>query len=407
MALGEKQSTWRPAELLRELAAILDGDLAMPAAELVGQLEGLTEVVTRELLVDLSPPIEVGAVLRRDGRPITESAIGRVLTTPVILAEEQRIAAWVQQRLGQPATSNPASLAPVLGDLDHAQLELAAAVAGDSPLVLAIGPAGTGKTTALKPAVAQLHAEQRVVFGVAPSAAAAQVLTAETGLAADTVDKLLTEHQRSRGPRPAYDLPGATVIVDEAAMVSTPRLAQLAALADLRGWRVALVGDPLQFSAVGRGGMFAHLVDQHGAIELGRVHRFANEWERDASRLRRGDLDVLDLYADHRRILKGPADELQQRMVAAWHRGRQRGEDVLMTAPTNDSVLALNRAAQDMRMRAVSSIRNARSTRVGIGCMSAMRSSPGATTETSPPTAATRCTTATYGSSSNCIATGR
>jgi ATP-dependent exoDNAse (exonuclease V) alpha subunit len=87
-----------------------------------------------------------------------------------------------------------------------------------------------------------------------------------------------------------------------------------------------LVGDPLQFSAVGRGGMFAHLVNEHGAIELGRVHRFSNEWERDASlRLRRGDIEVLDLYSEHRRIVEGPSDELQERMVAAWHRARQRG----------------------------------------------------------------------------------
>ena len=352
-ALGDKQSTWRPAELLRELAANVDGDIAMPAAELVGRLEHLTDAIVHDLLVDLSPPIVEGAVLRRDGRPITESAIGRVLTTPAILAEEHQIAAWAQQRLSEPAPAPPVRLAPVLNCLDHAQLELAAAVAGDAPLVLAVGPAGTGKTTALKPAVAQLHVEGRAVFAVAPSAAAAQVLASETGLRADTLDKLLVEHQRVGGPRPPYVLPpGTTVIVDEAGMLGTPKLAQLSALADIRQWRVVLVGDPLQFSAVGRGGMFAHLVDEHGAIELGRVHRFTSEWERDASlRLRRGDIDVIDLYAEHHRIVEGPADALQERMVAAWHRARQRGEDVLMTAPTNDSVLALNRAAQDVRLR--------------------------------------------------------
>ncbi|MEO8697111.1 MAG: MobF family relaxase, partial [Acidimicrobiales bacterium] len=353
VALGDKQSTWRPAELLRELAANVDSDLAMRATELVEQLEVLTEAITRDLLIDLSPPVVEGAVLRRDGRPITESVIDHVLTAPSILAEEQRIAAWAQQRLSQPATDKPAVLAPVLTSLDHAQLELAAGVAGDAPLVLAVGPAGTGKTTALKPAIAQLAVEGRAVFAVAPSAAAAQVLALETGLRADTVDKLLVEHQRVRGPRPPYALPiGTTIILDEAGMISTPKLAQLATLADARQWRVVLVGDPLQFSAVGRGGMFAHLVDEHGAIELGRVHRFTNDWERDASlRLRRGDLDVIDLYAKHRRILDGPADELQERMVAAWHRARQRGEDVLMTAPTNDTVLVLNRAAQDVRIR--------------------------------------------------------
>ena len=58
------------------------------------------------------------------------------------------------------------------------------------------------------------------VFGVAPSANAAEVLAGETGLVTDTLDKLLIEHRLPRGPRPQFDLPvGTTVIVDEAGMV--------------------------------------------------------------------------------------------------------------------------------------------------------------------------------------------
>ena len=80
-------------------------------------------------------------------------------------------------------------------------------------------------------------------------------------------------------------------------MMPTAKLAELADLADVKGWRVALVGDPLQFSAVGRGGMFGLLVNTFGAIELDSVHRFNNEWEREASlRSRRGDVDVADVY---------------------------------------------------------------------------------------------------------------
>jgi ATP-dependent exoDNAse (exonuclease V) alpha subunit len=71
-----------------------------------------------------------------------------------------------------------------------------------------------------------------VVFGVAPSAIAAAVLGEETGLSADTIDKLLPSTARA-APIPAFDLPvGATVIVDEAGMLSTPKLAELARLAD-------------------------------------------------------------------------------------------------------------------------------------------------------------------------------
>jgi len=41
--------------------------------------------------------------------------------------------------------------------------------------------------------------------------------------------------------------------------------------------------------------MFAHLVDTGQVIELDRIHRFTQPWERDASlRLRDGDPAVLD-----------------------------------------------------------------------------------------------------------------
>ena len=68
-----------------------------------------------------------------------------------------------------------------------------------APLELIVGPAGSGKTTALAPAVAYLQERGQVVFGVAPTAAAAEVLATETTMPADTLDKLLYEHSRPTG----------------------------------------------------------------------------------------------------------------------------------------------------------------------------------------------------------------
>lgn len=235
---------------------------------------------------------------------MSESVIDRVLTTPEILAEEEALVAWAEVRLARGGSDGAAP--SVAGDVELTgpQRQLAAAVAGTGELTMAVGPAGTGKTTALAPAVEQLRADGRAVSGVAPSATAAEVLAVGTGVDADTLDKLLVEHRLHRPPDHRFDLPvGATVIVDEAAMVPTGRLAELAHLAERQGWRVALIGDPLQFSAVGRGGMFSHLVESCGAIELDRVQRFANDWERAASlRLRRGDTSVVELYGDHGRL---------------------------------------------------------------------------------------------------------
>ena len=352
-AMAEAQSAWRPAELVRELAAAVPTDVTAPAHDLVPWLDDVADEVIAERLVDLSRPIPDGVRLRHDGRPITESVADRVLTTPEILAQEERLIAWAERRLGAGGADVALDPAEGIELLSGPQREVAGALAGTRDLVPVVGPAGTGKTTAVAPAVEQLRADGRAVFGVAPSAAAAEVLATDAGLASDTLDKLLIEHRLDRPPDHRYDLPaGSTVVVDEAAMVSTPKLAELADLADQRGWRLALVGDPLQFSAVGRSGMFGHLIDCYGAIELDRVHRFANDWERDASlRLRRGDTEVLDLYDEHGRIHGGTRRQMEQAVVAAWWEARAGGDSVAMMAPTNEIVVDLNGRAQALRVR--------------------------------------------------------
>lgn len=350
-ALSDKQSTWRVAELVRELAAAVPTDVAMPAEALDRWLDDLADEIVLTRMVDLSRPVPANTPQRRDGRPITEGAVDRHLTTPEILAQEERLLALAERRTSTPGEDHQVSNAD---DLTPAQRALATAVAGDRPLVLGVGPAGTGKTAALRPAVDQLRREGRAVFGVAPSATAAEVLSVDSGVHADTIDKLLIEHRLDRPPDHLYDLPpGATVLVDEAAMVSTQRLAELFELAERRAWRLVLVGDPLQFPAVGRSGMFGHLVDTFDAIELGRVHRFTDPWEATASlRLRRGDVTVVEEYEERGRLHGGTERRMRHAAVRAWWEATERGESACLTAPTNAAVVALNNEAQWRRIDA-------------------------------------------------------
>ncbi len=353
-AMSEKQSTWRPTQLHRELAAVVPTDTAATAEQLVGWLDRVVDEIASTRCVDVSKPIPPNSLLRRDGRPITESVADRALTTQVILDQEQSLIDWVDRRLVHDGPDDPTAVARSPRALDVGQAAAASAIAGDADLVLVVGPAGTGKTTALAPAVAQIRAAGRVVFGVAPSATAADVLAQETGVAADTLDKLLIEHRLTRPPGPRYDLPaGATVIVDEAGMMPTAKLAELADLADAKGWRIALVGDPMQFSAVGRGGMFGLLVDTFGAIELEGVHRFENEWERDASlRLRRGDITVAGLYEEHGRLYGGTVSQMERKSVDRWWELRSAGKPALLMTPTNEAAQRLNERCQQKRIAA-------------------------------------------------------
>lgn len=351
-SLGERQSSWRPTEVVRELAAAVPTTVAVESTELTATLERLADDVA-ERCVDISRRMPTGATLRRDGRPLTESAVDRALTTRAILDEEEALIAWAERRKDEAVDRRRVRPIRFADHLTPGQAAAVDAVADGGALELIVGPAGAGKTTMLAAAVLNLATRGRLAFGVAPTAAAAEVLATEAAIPADTLDKLLTEHSHpDRPPEPAYDLAaGTTVIVDEAGTAATPKLAELARLADQHHWRVVLVGDPRQFSAVGRGGMFAHLVDSLGAVELDRIHRFRQPWERHASLgLRRGDPAALADYERRGRLHGGTLDEMETEIISAWREARARGDSVALMANSTEAVGRLNRLGQVTRL---------------------------------------------------------
>ncbi len=97
-ALTIGQSSWRPAELTRELAASVPTTTAARAGDLRRRLDDLTRGAIG-LCVDLSVPIPPNVRLRRDGRPVTESAADRALTTAFVLDQERELIDWAEQRL--------------------------------------------------------------------------------------------------------------------------------------------------------------------------------------------------------------------------------------------------------------------------------------------------------------------
>lgn len=349
--LIERQSSWRPSEFAGAVARALPTTIGLDADEVVRTAEDVASRVVDQRFVDLGPAPDARIPVRSDGRPITESAIDRRLTLQSILDQEVALVGWAERRWS--AGGRGALLGGRDADgLDRAQVAVARAVAGTRPLVCVVGPAGAGKTAALRPAVRSLRQQGRAVFGVAPSATAASVLSRATGMPADTLDKLLFEHTRAeRPPQQRYRLaPGSTVLVDEASMVSTPTLAALARVADLRQWRIVLVGDPHQLAAVGRAGMFAHLCAVGPTVELDRIHRFAQAWERDASRrLRAGDHDVLALYERRDRFSEGTRIDMERLALARWFDASESGERALIVTPTNEASRRMSEAVQRQR----------------------------------------------------------
>ena len=196
---------------------------------------------------------------------------------------------------------------------------------GAASLVLVVGPAGTGKTTATAHAVRYLRAQNRPVVGLAPSGKAADVLATEAGCRTDTLAGFLTRHTSGR---PSPWPPGTTVILDEAGMAATDDLARLVDLVRRHQWRLVAVGDPAQLPAVGRGGVFAHWCDTLPHHQLVTPRRFDQPWEAAASiALRAGDPRAVDAYAEHGRLFTAhPALHGQRSRPAAPARRRRRAD---------------------------------------------------------------------------------
>jgi AAA domain len=226
------------------------------------------------------------------------------------------------------------------------------------------------------------------VVGLAPSAAAAEVLADVVGIATENTTKWLTEaarqpqrlaeldqlraqlHQASPSLRSRALLrrartisaeverwslrPGQLVIVDEASMAGTFELDALTEQARTAGTKVLLVGDWAQLSPVSAGGAF-HLLakDRHNVPQLHDVRRFRHEWERAASvDLRHGRPEAADVYVEHGRVEGGDRESMLDLLYEAWRHDTRAGKRSLMIANDSQTVLDLNNRARADRVLA-------------------------------------------------------
>jgi conjugative relaxase-like TrwC/TraI family protein len=190
------------------------------------------------------------------------------------------------------------------------------AVTGSADRVTCVvGIAGAGKTTAARAVAEAFSATGVSVLGAAPSGVAAEKLQDETGIPATTLHRLLDEAARSGLPS------GCVVIVDEAGMADTRVLTPMLERIEAAGGKAILIGDPQQLPAVGAGGLFAGIVERHGAVELSENRRQKDEVEREAlAAIRRGlGRDYL-AFAEQRDRLIVSDDPLatKTRLLADW-----------------------------------------------------------------------------------------
>jgi hypothetical protein len=362
-AMEEHRSTWQiwhvRAEAQRQIrAANLTTDKPEQLVDLlVADVLGARSI---RLTSTGDGTVEPAPLRRSDGSSVYTVAGAELFTSARILDAERRLVATAGRTDGRIVDAVAVDLALLESAangmaLDAGQAALVRSMATSGAwLQLAIAPAGTGKTTALR-ALTQAWLEGGGhVVGLAPSAAAAAQLHDQTGAPSDTLAKLTWTLQYLNGEPPEWVNsidPSTLVLIDEAGLADTLSLDAAVGFIVGCGGSVRLIGDDQQLAAVGAGGVLRDIEHTYGAVRLTELHRFDDPAEAAASlALRDGRPEALGFYLDRQRIHIGDLATLTENLFEAWRTDRSRGLDSIMLAPTRDRVGELNRRARIHRL---------------------------------------------------------
>lgn len=362
------------------------------------------------------------SIATRQGQSVFEDAdLDKYTTVDVLQAERYMIESldktvqlgyapgegnqWLDQWNKQMSAQGGYPLAP--------DQQKAAAYVLENPRLVSsiIGPAGTGKTTTMK-AVAQAWQARYgsgSVIGLATSKKAVGELKGSIGCESMTIAKLLTINNPERimasiqregmlqqrlrnASNPLERLfarihiaaqrvmdtsgtirPNQLIIVDEAGMVDTRNLQWVTRLAESRGAKVILTGDPKQLDSVsGAGGMLGYADRHDKCARLTSLWRFTSKsekwandpdgpasrrrWEGEAEatlrlreggdRLDEGSVDkcrqLVDEYMAHDRIHWGEDLDMEEDAYQMCVKWQALGKSTLLIAGTNAQVRDIN-----------------------------------------------------------------
>jgi len=386
LAVGRVGRDQAAAEVLARLTATRS---AWNQADLRGQVEQLlarrgviaAAAVRAELAEDITARAAAAAVplLARD-----VPGHVRAWTSAQAIAVEADLAGRLAARGAADAVSGRdagaqqvAAAAGVAGVvLDPVQADAAAALAGGHALVLVTGAAGAGKTTTLATTRAALERDGHQLLVVTPTLKAARGARAETGARTGSAAWLVFQHgwrwdqagrwtrlqpgqvdpgtgREYRGPREDVRLSrGDLLVVDEAGMLDQDTARALLTVVDEQHARLALVGDPHQLAAIGRGGV----LDLAGrwaerAVTLEVIHRFTTTEQIEPGVL--ADVEDVDYAALSLRMRLGAAgqpgavfDQLAARGQVHVHAAaaRRAGQAAAVSVATNEQARVLNAA---------------------------------------------------------------
>jgi conjugative relaxase-like TrwC/TraI family protein len=346
--LTARAASFGRREVLQAIAA------SLPEGGTIDRIVELADAfVTSEHVVPLDAPVGLRAsdVIRRtDGRVVVAHVDEQRWTTPEMLATERAVINTAVDRLhdrvGIALLDHVEAALAARPSLSHEQVHMVRQLTTSGMGVETVeGVAGSGKTYALAAAHDAWSSSGNRVIGCALAARAAAQLEQNTAISSMTLDRLVRQLDRGTVTLDC----GTVLVVDEAAMVGTRKLAQLLDHAAAGNAKVVLVGDHHQLPEIDAGGAFAGIHARLQGARLVENRRQVEPWERQAlAQLRDGDPDTaFTIYEQHGRVVHHTdPEDLRERLVDDWWAARSHRSHALMLAGRNDDVDDLNRRAR-------------------------------------------------------------
>jgi conjugative relaxase-like TrwC/TraI family protein len=220
-AMEERRSTWQIWHVRAEAQRYIRAADVAPA-ETNRLVDLLVDEVLNSRSISLAHPdkiVEPNLLQRTDGASVYTVAGAELFTSRRILDAEQRLVATAGRRDGRTITAAAVDTALLEATangitLNAGQTSLVREMSSSGArLQLAIAPAGTGKTTAMRALATAWRHGGGTVMGLAPTAAAAAVLRDQIHAHCETLAKLTTSLHQLQPPEWAADIGPSTLVV--------------------------------------------------------------------------------------------------------------------------------------------------------------------------------------------------
>jgi conjugative relaxase-like TrwC/TraI family protein len=282
---------------------------------------------------------------------------GDECSTQAVLDQEQKIIGFARQGKGAFRPLAPGKTEGLEGLSDEQAAAVRHVWNSTDAVMLIRGGAGTGKTTAMTPALARLGSP---VVLVAPSADASRTVLREEGAKnpnapaafgeANTVAALLGDKDMQEQARHGI------VWVDEAGLLPIDDLDKLCGLAKELDARIVLQGDPRQHKSVQRHGNMLNVLEEFAGLpvaKLTKIQRQKGEYADAVAAIRDGDVNTGDaILRKLGWVVEGTGhDALVAEYAKAIEEKKPNGElkTVLVVDPTHKDGDALGEKLRQVR----------------------------------------------------------